>query len=105
MGLVVPEVQGRVEDVAKWKCREAARLVGGPVITEDTALCFDALNGLPGPYIKWFMEDVGLDGLNDMLEGFPVKTAKAICTMAYCDGPEGEPILFQGITTVPLSNI
>ena len=27
--------------------------VGDPVITEDTSLCFAALNGLPDPYIKF----------------------------------------------------
>lgn len=31
-------------------------------VTEDTALCFDALNGLPGPYIKDFMDKVGHEG-------------------------------------------
>ena len=36
--------------------------VGGPCITEDTALCFEALNGLPGPYIKYFLEDIGYEG-------------------------------------------
>lgn len=25
--------------------------VNGPVLVEDTALCFNALNGLPGPYM------------------------------------------------------
>jgi inosine triphosphate pyrophosphatase len=35
-----------------------------------------------------------------MLVGFESKTAKAVCTMAYCAGPDTEPILFQGITTV-----
>lgn len=57
------------------------------------------MNGLPGPYIKWFLEGLGLTGLYNMLKGFPTKTAKAICTMAYCAGPNCEPILFQGITT------
>ena len=27
-------------------------VLGCPVITEDTSLCFHALHGLPGPYIK-----------------------------------------------------
>lgn len=36
--------------------------VGGPVIVEDTALCYDALGGLPGPYIKWFMKTLGHEG-------------------------------------------
>jgi hypothetical protein len=29
------------------------------VCTQDTSLCFNALNGLPGPYIKWFLEKTG----------------------------------------------
>lgn len=99
--MLVPELQGTIEEIAKSKAREAARQVSGPVITEDTALAFDALNGLPGVYIKWFLDALGLDGLNDLLVGFPGRTgAKAICTFAYCAGPEAEPLLFQGATAV-----
>jgi inosine/xanthosine triphosphate pyrophosphatase family protein len=29
-----------------------------PVICEDTCLCFNGLKGLPGPYIKWFLDKV-----------------------------------------------
>jgi inosine/xanthosine triphosphate pyrophosphatase family protein len=25
--------------------------IQGPVLVEDTCLCFNALNGLPGPYV------------------------------------------------------
>lgn len=31
-------------------------------MTEDTALCFEALNGLPGPYIKDFLANIGHEG-------------------------------------------
>jgi hypothetical protein len=64
----LPELQG--DDpilIAKEKCALAAKEVNGAVITEDTSLCFTALNGLPGPYIKWFLDKNGLDGLNDMI--------------------------------------
>lgn len=27
------------------------RKIGGPVLTEDTCLCFNALRELPGPYM------------------------------------------------------
>ena len=46
-----------------------------------------ALNGLPGPYIKQFMTEIGHDGLNAMLVGFPTKAAEAVCTFAYSAGP------------------
>ncbi|KAI0092114.1 inosine triphosphate pyrophosphatase-like protein [Irpex rosettiformis] len=94
--LDVPEIQGTTEEVAIEKCRKAAEIIQGPCITEDTALCFEALNGLPGPYIKDFMKKLGLDGLNTLLEGFPTKKATAVCTFAYSAGPGTEPILFEG---------
>lgn len=28
-------------------------------MVEDTSLCFNALQGLPGPYIKWFLDKLG----------------------------------------------
>lgn len=28
-------------------------------MVEDTCLCFNALKGLPGPYIKWFLQKLG----------------------------------------------
>ncbi|EKM59906.1 uncharacterized protein PHACADRAFT_138261 [Phanerochaete carnosa HHB-10118-sp] len=94
--LDVPEIQGTTEEVAREKCRRAAELLQGPCITEDTALCFEALNGLPGPYIKFFIKELGLDGLNTLLQGFPTNNAWALCTFAYSDGPGTEPIIFEG---------
>ncbi|POY70762.1 putative Nucleoside-triphosphate phosphatase [Rhodotorula taiwanensis] len=96
--LDVPEVQGTTQEVAIAKVRAAADIVGGPCITEDTALGFEALGGLPGPYIKYFMKSVGHEGLNNMLVGFPSKRATAICTFAYSAGPGSEPIIFEGTT-------
>jgi len=96
--LNIPELQGTTQEIATEKCRKAAEILKGPCITEDTALCFEALNGLPGPYIKYFLKELGLEGLNTLLEGFPTKSAWALCTFAYCAGPGFEPILFEGRT-------
>ncbi|CCA71685.1 probable HAM1-protein involved in DNA repair [Serendipita indica DSM 11827] len=96
--LDIPEIQGTTLEVSADKCRRAAELVGGPCITEDTALAFHALGGLPGPYIKDFMKTIGHSGLNAMLTGFPTKGATAICTFAYSAGPGETPQLFVGET-------
>jgi inosine triphosphate pyrophosphatase len=56
------------------------------------------MNGLPGPYIKIFMRELGHEGLNRMLDGFPTRAAWALCTFAYSAGPGTEPILFEGRT-------
>uniref|UniRef100_A0A7S0G3M7 Inosine triphosphate pyrophosphatase n=1 Tax=Rhodosorus marinus TaxID=101924 RepID=A0A7S0G3M7_9RHOD len=96
--LDLPELQGEPEDIAKEKCRLAAQDIRGPVVTEDTCLCYNALRGLPGPYIKWFLEKLGHDGLNRILDGFEDKSAFALCTFAFCSSPDQEPIIFAGKT-------
>lgn len=48
----LPELQGEPEEIAKEKCRLASIQVNGPVLVEDTSLCFNALGGLPSVYIK-----------------------------------------------------
>lgn len=94
----LPELQGEPEIVASEKCKLAAKQVGGPVITEDTSLCYNALKGLPGVYIKWFLEKLGLDGLNKLLLGYDDKTAYAQCIFAFSEGPGAEPVVFVGRT-------
>ena len=56
------------------------------------------MNGLPGPYVKWFMKELGHEGLNKMLAGYEDKSAQAVCTFGYCAGPGEEAILFEGRT-------
>ncbi|KAL1491067.1 hypothetical protein ABEB36_011720 [Hypothenemus hampei] len=97
--LDLAEFQGEIEDICRKKVTFAHKLVQGPVLVEDTCLCFNALQGLPGPYIKWFLEKLGPEGLNKMLVGFEDKTAQAVCTFAYHPGTDGDDIiLFQGRT-------
>lgn len=96
--LDLDEVQGSMEEVTRHKTLQAADIVQGPVFVEDTCLGFDALGGLPGAYIKWFVQGCGLDGLVKMLAGFEDKTAHAITTFGYCEGPGHEVVLFTGDT-------
>jgi inosine triphosphate pyrophosphatase len=95
----LPELQGDTIEIAKEKCRLASQSVNGPVFIEDTSLCFNALNGLPGPYIKWFLERCGHDGLNRMLDGFVDRSAYAQTIVAYTTGPQKEIHVFDGRTT------
>lgn len=98
----LPELQGTPEYVAREKCKLAAKEVGGPVMCEDTSLCFNALGGLPGVYIKWHLEALGHEGLNKILAAFDDKSAYAQCIFAYSEGPGAEPKLFVGRTPVSL---
>ncbi|CAG90347.1 DEHA2G07744p [Debaryomyces hansenii CBS767] len=96
--LDLDEIQGTIEEVTINKAKAAANILKGPVLVEDTCLGFEAFNNLPGPYIKWFVKSIGLSGLVDMLYKFENKGANAICTFGYCEGPNAEVKLFQGVT-------
>ena len=89
----LPELQGEPEDIVREKCRLASERVSqpGPVLVDDTSLCYNALHGLPGPYIKWFMDKTGHEGLNKILAGYEDKSAYAQCIFAFCPSP-GAPI-------------
>ena len=96
--LDLPELQGEPVEVSIEKCRLASLQVDGPVMVEDTSLCFNALNGLPGVYIKWFLEKTGHEGLNNIIAAYPDKTAYAQCIFSFCPGRGKEPIAFVGRT-------
>lgn len=73
------------------------------MIVEDTSLCFNALHGLPGPYIKWFLAKLGHQGLNQVLAGFEDKSAYAQCTFALSEGPAEQVHVFVGAAGCPAS--
>lgn len=148
--LDLPELQGSIEEITRDKCGRAADAVSvrewmetqvawadmcvlqqvkGPVLVEDTCLCFDAMGELPGPYVyvllfpvlscsfpspacqrsphcqinhltvpschsvadarrsKWFLKALGAQDFHKLLAGFEDKSAQAVCTFAYCEGP------------------
>jgi non-canonical purine NTP pyrophosphatase (RdgB/HAM1 family) len=52
---------------------------------------------MPGPYIKWFLLSIGPEGLCRLLDSFPTRAARALCTVVLIDRSQTVH-LFQGIT-------
>lgn len=94
--LDLDEIQAAdLEVVAAHKAKQAYEQVKRPVFVEDVALGFDALGGLPGPFIKFFLsEEDGMERLCRMLDGFSSRGAYGECVFAYYDGTRLE--LFHG---------
>ena len=65
---------------------------------EDTCLCFNALGGMPGPYIKWFLSALGPEGLPRLLADFDDKTANAVCMFGYAESQDQIKV-FEGKTS------
>ncbi len=65
--LDLPEIQELdPKKIIKAKLREAQKHHKGNFIVEDTSLYLEALNGLPGPLIKWHLESLGPEGLHNI---------------------------------------
>ncbi|KAL3772100.1 hypothetical protein ACHAW5_004938 [Stephanodiscus triporus] len=99
VNLRILDVEISTEAVAKNKAIQGAQLAGGACVVEDTSLEFNALGGMPGPFIKWFQDKLGSDGLYKILIGYEDKSATAVCTLAFCPYPHADPIVFTGRCT------
>lgn len=72
--------------IVEHKAKEAYRQVGGPVLVEDTSLRFYALGRLPGPLIKWFLQELGTGGLCGLLDNYEDRSAVAEVLFGLYDG-------------------
>lgn len=62
--LDVPEIQSLdLDKVITAKAKAAYEIVKKPVIVEDISLEIDILNGLPGPFVKFFLQSLGTEGI------------------------------------------
>lgn len=77
----LPEIQSAdARQVIEAKLLEAVRLKpGARLMVEDTSLYLEALGGLPGPLIKWFIakDSLGLQGLYELASARGQLKAKA----------------------------
>ena len=97
----LPELQGLPEDIVKGKLKlalEKAKNLKGPILVEDTSLCFNGYGGLPGPYIKYFLKNIKPEGLYKMACVFDDHTAYAQSIYGLQKNKKEEPHLFIGKT-------
>lgn len=79
--LDLPEIQSLdLEEIVRNKAQRAYDILHSPALVEDVSLTFPALGKLPGPLIKWFLGELGNDGLARLLDG---KDRTAIAQVCY----------------------
>lgn len=81
-----------LHEIVEHKVRQAYEIIKKPVLVEDVSLEFTALDGLPGPFIKFFVDGPGLAATAKLLDSFPDRSATAKCTFGYFDGTRLELI-------------
>ena len=83
----LPEIQSLdLGEVLDAKADEAFRRLGRPVIVEETGLELAAMNGFPGPLVKWMLDAVGAVGVARAALALGDGTARAHCMLLYYDG-------------------
>ena len=83
----VDEVQSLdLREVVERKAKSAYALVKRPVLVEDISVTFLGAGKLPGPLIRWFLEELGDEGLCRFVDGLPNRKARVEIMYAYYDG-------------------
>lgn len=96
--LDLPEIQALdMQEVVRAKGAEAYRRLRRPVVVEETGLELAALNGFPGPLVKWMLDAVGARGIARTAHALGDHRAKARCLLLYRDAEES--ILGEGVTS------
>ncbi len=73
------------QKVIEHKLVEAGKHVTGAILIEDTSLYLSCLPGLPGPFIKWFLQSLGCEGLYQLTKHYDNFEAEAKTILGYQD--------------------
>lgn len=90
-----------IHEIVHHKLRQAYDLLHIPVLVEDVSAELENLNGLPGPFIKFFEQQLGDDSLYRLSsEGTRVIIR---CAMGYYNGVDEHIVegILQGIIVAP----
>lgn len=98
-------IQGDSIAIVQQKCYDAAEIVLknnnniDGIIIEETAFCFNALDGLPGPFINSFLNQMCANDLIKMIQSYDDKTAYFLSTfgLAFYKNDKLEVKTFQGL--------
>ncbi|MBI5346016.1 MAG: non-canonical purine NTP pyrophosphatase [Chlamydiae bacterium] len=78
--------------IVAHKLQQAYEKIHSPVLVEDVSLEFAALGRLPGPFIRFFIDEVPMDTLCSLVSKDRKATAR--CVYGYTDGKRQE--FFEG---------
>lgn len=82
----LPEIQGLdLLEILQQKAEVAWEIVQRPLVVEEAGLELLALNGFPGPLVKWMLEAVGAEGVAKTAHALGDPRAVARCALLYRD--------------------
>lgn len=84
----IPEIQSLdIGEIVRDKLRLAYEAAKSPVIVDDVSAEIDCLNGLPGPFVKFFNQQLGERALL-ILAGRENESVTLRCMVGFYDGKQ-----------------
>ncbi len=100
--LMEPQADTATE-VAIAKARQAYSLLRQPVLVDDSSFHIAALGGFPGPYIKYMLSTIGIEGIISFMKGKKNRQAYFLSSLVFIDGKGVEHIFedapYRGVIT------
>lgn len=84
LSIIEPQAD-TVEEIAISKAKQAFELLKSPVVVEDSAFCIDELHGFPGPYIKYALQTIGIEGIMHITTNLVSRRCHFVSALAYAD--------------------
>ena len=93
--LALEEIQGTSHEISVHKINQAYSLLHEPCLIDDISVFCPCLGGLPGPYVRSFLEALGDDGLATLISHYDDKSCQVVCHIGFMSGNE-PPRIFEG---------
>jgi inosine triphosphate pyrophosphatase len=72
--------------ITEHKAKQAYEIIKRPVLVEDNGLQINCLGKLPGPFIKFFLQEIGIHKICQIVAHYEDKSAVAAVCYGYFDG-------------------
>ena len=96
LDIELPEIQSiDPREIIEAKLKEAVHHAKGEFIVEDTSVYLDCLGKLPGPFIKFFLQGLGTQGIYELTNKYGNYKARAVSHLGYARNEE-EIFFFEG---------
>lgn len=96
--LDITEIQSEsVEEIAAFSAKLASDKLKKPVVVSDGGCYIEALNGFPGPFIKYINKWLSVEDMLRLMYGKKNRRVVWKDCLAYCE-PYKEPVIFKDYT-------
>merc|ERR1712100_713437 len=93
--LKLPEIQGdTVAEICHAKAEAAFASLQRPVVVQDSGFAIAALSGFPGPYTKYVLQTIGVEGLLKLMEGQEDRRCGFVACVGFAD-EDGQVHVFE----------